>query len=132
MLASITRVAVVVALTLAAPSGGRTLYGWGSNSFGEVGDGTNYERHEPVPAARNPNWKVADAGASFACGIDTGRRLYCWGSNSDLRSGDPSGVSHPIPTRITTFADWSSVSAGGGHGCAIRGGGLLYCWGFNF
>jgi alpha-tubulin suppressor-like RCC1 family protein len=63
----------VVALT----GSGCTLYGWGSNSAGELGDGTNFDRAEPAAAAVNPNWLKVDAGASFACAISDARELYC-------------------------------------------------------
>ena len=124
--------ALVLATVVAMSTAGCTLYSWGTNSFGEIGDGTNFDRDQPTPATRNPAWLAMDTGASYSCAIDTARALYCWGSGSNGRSGDPSGTAHGTPTRIGSFSDWSQLSAGEAHGCAIRVGGKLYCWGFNY
>lgn len=121
---------------------GCTLYGWGGNFYGQLGDGTLRSRSEPVAAARNPGWVQVDAGDSHSCGVDLSGALYCWGTGEVGQLGD--GRAHfaqTIPTRVGTANDWIRVSAGGfggslpnadvrtGHTCGIRRPGALYCWG---
>jgi alpha-tubulin suppressor-like RCC1 family protein len=139
---------VVVASALALLCSGCTLYGWGNNALGQIGDGTQISpRVDPVPAARNPNWILVDAGRSHSCGIDVDHALFCWGSDVGGELGDGAAnnlVPRPDPVRVGTANDWSVVSAGGfggnfpleesphsGHTCGIRAGGALYCWGGN-
>ena len=111
--------ALVLTAVLIMSTAGCTLYGWGSNSSGSLGDGTNFDRDQPTPATRNPDWRAVDAGAGYSCAISMAGALYCWGQGSDGRAGDPSGIGHDVPTRIGAFSDWSQLSAGDAHGCAI-------------
>ena len=124
------RTIVVIGAFVVATSG-CTLYGFGRNDFGQLGDGTTKERLDPVAAARNPAWLVVDAGAAHGCGIDAGHALYCWGDNTEgaLGLGTTGGIK-TVPTRVGAEADWSDVSAASGthSACGIRGG-SLFCWG---
>jgi alpha-tubulin suppressor-like RCC1 family protein len=119
---------LLLAGALAITSSGCTLYGWGNNDSGSLGDGTLFHRDVPTPVARNPDWVTVDAGSSFACGISEAGNLYCWGSSADGRNGFTE--IKDVPTQLGSFSDWSQVSAGEASGCAIRAGGILYCWGY--
>jgi alpha-tubulin suppressor-like RCC1 family protein len=128
-------VVLVVGLALAV-SGCGTLYGWGGNGFGQLGDGTTTLRSDPVPAARNPDWVQAEAGFYHSCGIDVHGALYCWGNNTRGELGvDIPGFHTSVPTRVGTATGWTDVSAAGASGsqgftCGIRSG-SLFCWGWN-
>ena len=123
---------------LALLLGGCTLYGWGNNGFGQLGDGSTRYQVTPTAAARNPDWSVVDAGFYHSCGIDLRGTLSCWGNNTRGESGfGTSGYSSgkDVPTRVGSELGWTAISAGGassgqGFTCGIRDGGL-YCWGFN-
>ena len=132
------------ALLIAGLSSGCTLYGWGGNDRGQVGDGTRLFRDEPVPAVVNPGWIISDAGPAHTSAIDESRRLFCWGSGSQgqLGFGDMFPFAQATPRQVGTATDWTSVSAGGfsgslpfefedpfGSSCGIRAPGSLYCWG---
>jgi alpha-tubulin suppressor-like RCC1 family protein len=134
------------ALCLAALTSGCTLYGWGTNDRGQVGDGTRLSRDEPVPAVVNPGWSTIDAGPAHTCAIDASRRLFCWGSGSQaqLGLGDTFPFAQTTPHQVGTATDWLTVSAGGfsgalspeeedprGSTCGIRAPGALYCWGIG-
>lgn len=114
---------------------GCTLYSFGQNSFGELGDGTAKTRLDPVPAARNPDWLEVDSGYYHSCGIDVSLALYCWGDNTYGALGlGTSGyfTSKRVPTRVGTANDWTGIDAAGGQGstCGINGG-SVFCWGAN-
>ena len=132
------------ALLIAASTSGCTLYGWGTNDRGQIGDGSRLSRDEPVPAVVNPGWSTIDAGPAHTCATDASRRLFCWGSGSQgqLGFGDTFPFAQATPRQVGTATDWASVSAGGfsgglppefedplGSSCGIRAPGGLYCWG---
>ncbi len=139
---------IIAASALVLLCSGCTLYGWGFNELGQLGDGTSISpRPDPIAAARNPDWITIDAGRAETCGIDVDHALYCWGLDTGGELGnvheDPSGT-QTNPTRVGAANDWSAVSAGGygggfvdaetaepGQTCGIRAGGELYCWGLN-
>src|SRR4051812_44563845 len=57
-----------------------TLWCWGGNDSGQLGDGTTTGRTTPVRVGAD-TWTSIDAGTSYTCGVRTDRTLWCWGSN---------------------------------------------------
>ena len=120
-----------------AISTGKSLYCWGYNSLGSVGDGTTIPRPSPRRIGNAGGWALAEAGDYHTCGISTGKSLYCWGVNDVGQIGDrTSGIDRHSPTKVGASGAWARVNAGGtngqSHTCAISTGKSLYCWGFNF
>lgn len=109
---------------------GCTIFSWGENLHGQLGDyGDSHDRYEPAPIARNPNWMAITAGWDHSCAIDTSRKLYCWGDVTYGQTGTNAMYDERVPARVGTDADWASVDAGGTHTCGIRVPGTLWCWG---
>lgn len=102
---------------------GGSLYCWGWNEHGQVGQGTqqsSYSTPQPVTLF-GPATSVSMSGTTV-CAIASGR-LYCWGSAA---YDEPDRF---LPVRVTDFEDWTALDLSSGGGCAIRAGGALYCWG---
>ena len=119
--------------TTCAINTGNSLYCWGNNERGQVGDGTPESAH-PTPSRVGAVgvWSIVSAGSSHTCGITTAKNLYCWGGNEYGQTGDGS-TNNPRLTlyRVGGAGVWASVSAGGGHTCGITTAKNLYCWGRN-
>jgi len=64
------------------------IYCWGSNRFGQLGDGTTSDRKSPVPVAGNLSFAAVSAGGSHTCGVTAAGAAYCWGENSSAQLGD--------------------------------------------
>lgn len=110
-----------------------TLWAWGSNFNGQLGDGTIINRTTPTQIGSDTNWKSVSAGGySHTVAIKTDGTLWAWGYNwyGQLGDGTTSGTTFPI--QIGTATDWASVSAGGTHSVAIKTDGTLWAWGGNY
>ncbi|GIE76932.1 hypothetical protein Aph02nite_28820 [Actinoplanes philippinensis] len=100
-----------------------TLWCWGDDSDGALGDGPGVTRAGPVPVAGGGTWRTFDAGGSDTCGIRSDSTLWCWGENL---GGSRRAFT---PHRIGDAAGWAGVSVDGGHACAVRTDATLWCWG---
>jgi hypothetical protein len=58
-----------------------TLWGWGHNSYGQLGDGTTKHRSSPVQVGRDSDWASVYGGESHTVALKTDGTLHTWGSN---------------------------------------------------
>ncbi len=113
---------------------GRMLACWGSDEFGQVGNGSLGGPNRPAQVSNAYDWKAVNAGESHTCGIRGTGLLACWGSDEfgQIGNGGGTGTGPKSPARVGTGYGWKSVSAGGAHTCGIKGStNRLYCWGDN-
>ena len=104
-----------------------SLWAWGSNSIGELGDGSRIDRHRPVHI--KDNILAVSAGSSHTMAIGTDGSLWTWGNNWDGQLGDGTTTPRVNPVRI--MENVAAVSAGTGHAVAIRTDGSMWTWGAN-
>jgi len=125
-----TNVCAIRDSAVVAPEIAGSLWCWGGNDFGQVGDGGFTTALAPVRIGTAADWSAIDAGNSHTCGIRAGE-LHCWGSGADFRTGLGSIEDMTVPTRVGTDANWTEVSAGYRSTCGIRVDASLWCWGAN-
>jgi alpha-tubulin suppressor-like RCC1 family protein len=116
--------------TLAIRENG-SLWAWGANNVGQLGDGTTNNSTSPKQISSGP-WVAVAAGLDFSLGIKSNGSLWAWGDNSQGQMGDPAVTTNPLsPRQIGTDMDWLGVSAGALHVVAIKKTGKAYGWGYN-
>ena len=112
-----------------------TLWAWGSNGNGRLGDNSTTNRNSPVSVVGGfTDWVQASAGGFNSLGLRANGTLWAWGSTSQGRLGDNTSTitSRTSPVQVVGgFADWISASAGGSHSLGLRANGSLWAWGFN-
>jgi gliding motility-associated-like protein len=108
-----------------------TLWAWGSNIVGQLGDGTTVAKDIPTQIGTATDWKIANAGTYHTLAIKTDGTLWAWGSNIYGQLGDGTTVEKDMPTQIGTDNNWASISAGGFYTVAIKTNGTLWAWGRN-
>lgn len=105
---------------------------WGSNSAGQLGDGTTEERLGPVPVDTDVSFASLAVGSEHVCGLDGDGVAYCWGSNAFGQLGDAtSGGQVLTPQPVTGGLRFASLTAGEEFTCGIGSDGAAYCWGSN-
>ncbi len=108
-----------------------TLWGWGRNHYGQLGDGTTINKQTPVQIGIATNWIHVAAGANFSIGIKSDGTLWAWGDNTFGQLGDGTTVGKLTPVQIGAAKNWISVDAGDEHCIAIKSDGTLWTWGRN-
>ena len=110
-----------------------SLWAWGKNTYGGLGDGTTNDKTKPVRIGTSVNWKQVSTRWRFTAAIKTDGSLWTWGSNfvGELGDGAAAGDNKLIPTQVGTAKDWSQISAGFVSCRAIKTDGSLWAWGSN-
>ena len=110
-----------------------TLWAWGNNELGQLGDGTVTCRSSPVrEISSSTNWCVVSAGSQHSAAVKTDGTLWVWGWGLCGRLGDNTTVNKCSPVReISSSTNWCVVSAGSQHSAAVKTDGTLWSWGLG-
>ena len=106
-------------------------YCWGSNLYGELGDGTTTDRLTPTPVAGGLSFASISAGVLHTCGVTTTGVAYCWGVNQSGALGDGTTTDRIVPTPVSGGLTFKQISAGFYYTCGVTTNGEAYCWGGN-
>jgi len=110
---------------------------WGSNSYGELGDGTTTDQNSPTQTSSLGTGRTAVAissGAFHTCAIIDDGSVSCWGRNNDGQLGDGTTTDQNSPTQTLSLGTGRTAVAiysGYKHTCAIIDDGSVSCWGRN-
>jgi len=116
--------------TVAIQSDG-TLWTWGINDVGQLGDGTTVNRNSPVQIGTGANWQSIATVGNHTVAIKTDGTLWAWGWNIFGQLGDGTNTNRLVPTQIGTASNWRTVATGNVHTFAIKTNGTLWAWGSN-
>ena len=111
-----------------------TLWTWGTNAYGLLGDNTTVAgRLSPVQTITGgTNWESASSGAIHSGAIKTDGTLWLWGYNVYGQLGDNTITNRSSPVQtVCGGTNWKQVSCGGYHTAAIKTDGTLWLWGNN-
>jgi alpha-tubulin suppressor-like RCC1 family protein len=112
-----------------------SLWCWGFNTQGEIGDGTlDFLKPAPVEVGSLGSAVMEVAlGNLHTCAIKTDGTLWCWGYNHGGQLGDQTTDGpKPLPVQVAGLgSNVARVAAGYGHTCAVKTDGTLWCWGAN-
>ena len=114
---------------------------WGYNAGGQLGDGTNVSRRQPVAvsglsqgvrAIAADSAREGEPGAGHTCALTRAGGVKCWGYNYDGQLGDGTTIPRRRPVAVSGLSRGvTAISVGGRHSCALTGAGTVKCWGYN-
>lgn len=106
-----------------------SLWAWGSNTFGELGNGTQTSSDHPIQIGSDKDWEAISAGDHFCLAIKKDSSLWAWGNNLVGQLGDSIHQNRNVPIPIRKDKKWKQVDAGYRHALAIDESGKLWRWG---
>lgn len=112
----------------------RRAWCWGSNTYGELGDGQGATYDEGDPLISGPvqveggNWADISTMGGSTCGLKHDATAWCWGDHAGYTTGDTDGRT-PEPEQIE--GAWSQFASGWFHVCGVRTDDTGWCWGLD-
>ena len=87
-----------------------TISGWGSNGYGQVGDGTTVNRGTPVDVSGLSSMVSMVAGTHRSLALGSDGTVWAWGDNVSGQLGDGTAIDKSTPTKVSE-ADFSWKTA---------------------
>lgn len=111
-----------------------TLWTWGVNNNGQLGDSTIINKSSPITVSGGgTNWSTIAAGLGHVAAMKTDGTLWSWGWNYAGQVGDNTTIAKSSPVQVSGGGtDWSTVSAGDTFTAALKTDGTLWTWGVNY
>ena len=109
------------------------LWTWGSNSSGQLGDGTNKNSNVPIKITNSKGTKFVyiTASSDHTLAIDENGSIWAWGCNDGGQLGNGTMQESHIPVQLITSTQFTQVSTSYLHSLAIDKDGNLWAWGNN-
>ncbi|WP_395052006.1 T9SS type A sorting domain-containing protein [Flavobacterium sp.] len=110
-----------------------TIWSWGRNSSGQLGNGTVGTNYNLVPTqiGIGTTWSKIAAGYYSSYAIKSDGTLWAWGTNNFAELGIGNFNEVTTPTQIGTDTNWQTVISGSGHTIAKKTNGTYWIWGVN-
>ncbi len=122
-----------------------TVWGWGYNNEGELGDGTAQARSNPVQVSGIGSVSSIMSGLWSSFAMQKDGSVWAWGSNLNGEFADGIATSQSVPTKTSGISDVISIEAGGSSGLAfelpgmysrsysvaLKKDGTVWAWGDN-
>lgn len=108
-----------------------TLWCWGTEGYGELGDGGSETDSTSVPLQSDSStWTmIGRAYGQSYCGIKTDGSAWCWGKGNTGALGN-NALSHSAsPVEVFGGDSWQHITSGNGFSCGIKTDGSGWCWG---
>lgn len=116
--------------TLALCANG-TVWAWGLNSDGQLGDGTRTTRRTPVQVRTVTDAVAIAAGRDMSYAIRANGTLLAWGDNAYGEMGDGTTTDRLAPVAVTGLTNVVGIAGGRDHAVALRGDGSVWAFGAN-
>jgi prepilin-type N-terminal cleavage/methylation domain-containing protein len=108
-----------------------TVWTWGYNNYGQLGDGTITNESKPIQVNGLNNIVAIAAGASHSLALKNDGTVWGWGKNGDGELGDNSTTDRFTPVQVSGLSNVTAIAAGGYHSLAVKNDGTAWAWGYN-
>lgn len=111
-----------------------SLFCWGNNSSGQLGDGGTVVQSPAVTVkAQGLQFQSVSAGEAFTCGLTVENAVYCWGKNDLGQLGNGTSIDSALPVKVSGLpvGAITRLESQGAHTCVWLQGGSIWCWGQN-
>ncbi len=108
-----------------------TVWAWGFNGSGQIGDGTTQHSPTPYKVEGISNVKAIATGSSHIIALKQDGTVWGWGGNHSGQVGNGEYQDCMSPAQVAGLQDITSIVAGSFNTSALKKNGSMWSWGFN-
>lgn len=108
-----------------------TVWAWGYNGYGQLGDGTTVNRPTPVQVSGISDIIAIACGYGHTMALKSDGTVWAWGLNDEGQLGDGTTTNRTIPVQVSSLSDVIAIECGGYHSLALKSDGMVWVWGYN-
>ncbi|MCM3136626.1 hypothetical protein M3629_28055, partial [Paenibacillus polysaccharolyticus] len=109
-----------------------TVWSWGNNGYGQLGDGTRSAKTVAVQASGLTSIVEVSAGSGHVLALKSDGTVWSWGNNAQSQLGDGTTVAQNVAKVIPKLSEMISIGAVQNRSYAVKADGTLWAWGGNF
>ncbi len=106
-----------------------TVWGWGSNTVGQLGTGTFTNSASPIQVLGLSDVRAVEAAGRSSFALKTDGTVWAWGNNGSGELGDGTTIDRATPVRVLNMTDVKAVCSSGVNSFAVKNDGTLWGWG---
>ena len=128
-----TSVSAGLEFSMAVDNSGN-IWAWGSNTFGQIGDGTTIDRWTPVQVSQAGGLTgvtAVSAGYTHAVALRNDGTVWTWGDNSSGQLGNGTTTGRATPIQVNGLSSVIAIAAGYDHTIVLKKDGTIWTWGGN-
>jgi alpha-tubulin suppressor-like RCC1 family protein len=108
-----------------------TLYSWGNNQYGALGNGTIVNSSVPGTVSNLIGMATVTSGNGHSLAVRSDGTVWAWGRNNYGQLGDGTNGDKRIPQSVSGLSGVIAIAAGSAHSLAVRSNGTVWAWGRN-
>jgi uncharacterized delta-60 repeat protein len=108
-----------------------SLWSWGLNDNGQLGDGTLVNKNSPIRIGMANDWKLVTGSGRSTFAIKNNGDLYAWGDNLVGTLGDGTNIDRLTPVHISPGTAWKNISGEFGFSLGLKQDNTLFATGTN-
>ena len=109
-----------------------TVWAWGLNVDGQIGNGTNTDSNIPLQVSSLTGIIAISGGGSHSVALKNDGTVWAWGNNSTGQLGNGSSSNSNVPVLVNGLTGIIAIAGGGGFSLALKNDSTVWAWGNNW